>query len=272
MSSTWRLNAFTIKIKAAAAMIEVKGIKKSFDKTAVLNGLSFRINKGDVLTIIGPSGAGKTTLLRCIDFLERADEGTICFGSECFDFRNVTKKQIYDIRRRIGFVFQSHHLFNNKTALGNVTEGLVTARKIPGAQAEQIAKETLDKVGLSDRYDYYPSQLSGGQQQRVGIARALAPKPDLLLLDEPTSALDPELIGEVLAVMKLLASEGVTMVVVTHELNFAREAANRVIFMEKGVIVEEASSKDFFSGPRQERTRQFISREQQSLMRTDVTL
>jgi len=242
-------------------MIEVKGIKKSFDKTPVLNGLSFRINKGDVLTIIGPSGAGKTTLLRCIDFLERADEGTLSFDSEHFDLRNISKNQIYEIRRRIGFVFQSHHLFNNKTALGNVMEGLITARKIPGAQAEKIAKETLDKVGLSDRYNYYPSQLSGGQQQRVGIARALAPKPDLLLLDEPTSALDPELISEVLSVMKLLAREGITMVVVTHELGFAREVANRVIFMEKGIIVEEASSKEFFSVPQQERTRQFLTRE-----------
>jgi len=240
-------------------MIEVKNIKKSFNGNNVLNGLNFKINKGDVLTIIGPSGAGKTTLLRCIDFLERADEGTLVFDNESFDFTAVTKNQIYSIRRRIGFVFQSYNLFNNKTALGNVMEGLL-ARKIPKPEAKRIAKEALDKVGLSDRYDYYPSQLSGGQQQRVGIARALAPKPDLILFDEPTSALDPELIGEVLSVMKLLASEGVTMVVVTHELGFARDAANRVIFMEKGLIVEDAPSKQFFENPGNERIRLFLSK------------
>jgi L-cystine transport system ATP-binding protein len=245
--------------KGSGFMIEVKNIKKSFNGNSVLNGLSFKINKGDVLTIIGPSGAGKTTLLRCIDFLERADEGTLFLDNESFDFTTVNKNQIYSIRRRIGFVFQSYNLFNNKTALGNVMEGLL-ARKIPKPEAKRIAKEALDKVGLSDRYDYYPAQLSGGQQQRVGIARALAPKPDLILFDEPTSALDPELIGEVLSVMKLLASEGVTMVVVTHELGFARDAANRVIFMEKGLIVEDASSKQFFENPRHERIRLFLNK------------
>jgi L-cystine transport system ATP-binding protein len=241
-------------------MLEVKGIKKAFDKNIILNGLSFRVNKGDVVTIIGPSGSGKTTLLRCIDFLERADEGGLVFGDEAFDLARVSKKQIYGIRRRIGFVFQSHHLFNNKTALWNVMEGLVTARKIPKGEAEKISREALDRVGLHDRCHYYPNQLSGGQQQRVGIARAMAAKPDVILFDEPTSALDPELIGEVLGVMKMLAADGVTMVVVTHEMSFARDVANRVIFMEKGVIVEEASSGDFFNHPREERTRQFLSR------------
>jgi L-cystine transport system ATP-binding protein len=246
-------------------MLEVRGIKKSFGENLILNGVSFRVNKGDVVTIVGPSGSGKTTLLRCIDFLERADEGALILDNEVFNLapypreRAISKKQIYVIRRRIGFVFQSHHLFNNKTALGNVMEGLITARKIPKAEAERIACAALDKVGLSDRRDYYPSRLSGGQQQRVGIARAMAAKPDLILFDEPTSALDPELTGEVLAVMKLLAAEGVTMVVVTHEMSFARDVANRVIFMEKGVIVEEASSADFFNRPQQERTRQFLS-------------
>jgi L-cystine transport system ATP-binding protein len=241
-------------------MLEVRGIKKSFGENVILNGLGFQINKGDVVTIIGPSGSGKTTLLRCIDFLEQADEGTMTFGDDTFDFARVTKRQMLDIRRRIGFVFQSHHLFNNKTALGNVMEGLVTARKIPRDEAEKISRETLDKVGLSDRYHYYPSQLSGGQQQRVGIARAMAAKPDVILFDEPTSALDPELIGEVLGVMKMLALDGVTMVVVTHEMTFAKDVAKRVIFMEKGVIVEEAASDDFFNHPREERTRQFLSR------------
>jgi L-cystine transport system ATP-binding protein len=241
-------------------MLEVLGIKKTFGGNAILKGLSFRVNRGDVVTIIGPSGSGKTTLLRCIDFLERADEGALSFEGETFDFARISKRQILEIRRRIGFVFQSHHLFNNKTALGNVMEGLVTARKIPRARAEETAKAALDKVGLSDRYHYYPNQLSGGQQQRVGIARAMAFRPDLILFDEPTSALDPELIGEVLGVMKMLAAEGVTMLVVTHEMSFARDVANRVIFMEKGLIVEEASSRDFFTSPREERTRQFISR------------
>ncbi|MDR2478713.1 MAG: amino acid ABC transporter ATP-binding protein [Treponema sp.] len=241
-------------------MIEVRGIKKSFGDNLILNGLSFRVNKGDVIALIGPSGSGKTTLLRCIDFLERAEEGTLVFDDEAFCFARISKKQIYGIRRRIGFVFQSHHLFNNKTALGNVMEGLVRARKIPRPEAERIARAALDKVGLSDRYDYYPNQLSGGQQQRVGIARAMAPRPELILFDEPTSALDPELIGEVLGVMKMLAAEGVTMVVVTHEMSFARDVANRVVFMEKGCIVEENSSAEFFRSPREDRTRQFLSR------------
>jgi L-cystine transport system ATP-binding protein len=241
-------------------MLEIRSIKKTFGRNVILQGLSFQVNKGDVVTIIGPSGSGKTTLLRCIDFLERADSGSLVFEDETFNFAHVTKKQIYKIRRRIGFVFQSHHLFNNKTALGNVAEGLITAHKIPRAEAEQIGKEVLDKVGLSDRYHYYPNQLSGGQQQRVGIARAMAAKPDVILFDEPTSALDPELIGEVLGVMKMLAAEGTTMVVVTHEMGFARDVANRVIFMEKGLIVEEAVSGDFFSRPKEERTRQFLSR------------
>ena len=188
-------------------MLEVQGIKKSFGGNVILNGLSFRVNKGDVVTIIGPSGSGKTTLLRCIDCLERADSGTLSFGGEVFNLARLSKKQVYHIRRRMGFVFQSHHLFNNKTALGNVMEGLVTARKIPRAQAEQISREVLDKVGLSDRCHYYPNMLSGGQQQRVGIARAMAVKPDVILFDEPTSALDPELTGEVLGVMKMLAQE-----------------------------------------------------------------
>jgi L-cystine transport system ATP-binding protein len=241
-------------------MIEVKGIKKSFGANPVLNGMSFRVEKGDVLTIVGPSGSGKTTLLRCIDLLERVDEGTLIFDGEVFDLTKISKEQMYFIRRRIGMVFQSHHLFNNKTALGNVMEGLVTARKIPKDKAEKIAKEALDRTGLSDRYDYYPSQLSGGQQQRVGIARALAPKPDLLLFDEPTSALDPQLIGEVLDVMTRLAKDGVTMVVVTHEMDFAREAANRVILMEHGAIIEEAPSADFFLFFKEERTRQFLAK------------
>ena len=241
-------------------MLQVQGLKKTYGKNLILDGFGFRVNKGDVVTIIGPSGSGKTTLLRCVDFLEKPDAGTLTFDDEVFDMAHVSKKQIYRIRRRIGFVFQSHHLFNNKTALGNVMEGLVTARKIPAPVAEKTGRDVLEKVGLSGFCDYYPSQLSGGQQQRVGIARAMAAKPELILFDEPTSALDPELTGEVLDVMKMLAGEGITMVVVTHEMAFARDVANRVIFMDKGSIVEEAHSAEFFSNRREERTRQFLAR------------
>ena len=241
-------------------MLEVQGLKKSYGENLVLEDFGFRVNKGDVVAIIGPSGSGKTTLLRCIDFLEQADAGTMIFDGETFNMVHISKRQIYRIRRRIGFVFQSHHLFNNKTALGNVMEGLVTARKIPKAEAEKTSRQVLEKVGLGSYCSYYPGQLSGGQQQRVGIARALAAKPDLILFDEPTSSLDPELTGEVLDVMKMLASEGVTMVVVTHEMSFARDAANRVIFMDKGKIVEEAPSAEFFTKPTEERTRQFLTR------------
>jgi cystine transport system ATP-binding protein len=181
------------------------------------------------------------------------------FCDETFDLAHVTKKQIYSIRRRIGFVFQTLNLFINKTALGNVMEGLITARKIPRQEADRISRETLDKVGLSDRCNYYPSQLSVGQQQRVGIARAIAANPELILFDEPTSALDPELSGEVLELMKMLANEKVTMIVVTHEMSFARDVANRVIFIENGRIVEEAPSADFFNRPQEERTKKFLS-------------
>jgi ABC-type polar amino acid transport system ATPase subunit len=241
-------------------MLEILKLKKSFGEAVILNEIGFRIEKGDVVAIIGPSGSGKTTLLRCIDFLEKPDAGTMIFYDEVFDMAELSKKQIYRIRRRIGFVFQSHHLFNNKTVLGNVMEGLITARKVPKAIAEKMSREALEKVGLLNYCSYYPSQLSGGQQQRVGIARSMAAKPDLILFDEPTSALDPELTGEVLDVMKMLAAEGTTMVVVTHEMRFANDAATRVIFMEKGQIIEEAPSGEFFSNPREERSRQFLKR------------
>jgi len=239
-------------------MLEINGLKKSFGKKTILNDISFRVNNGDVVTIIGPSGAGKTTLLKCIDYLEKPDAGTLVFDNEIFDLAHVSKKQILSIRRRIGFVFQSHHLFNNKTALENITEGLIIARKIPKADAIITGKALLEKVGLLEYCDYYPSRLSGGQQQRVGIARAIAAKPDLILFDEPTSALDPELTEEVLSTMKMLANEGTTMIVVTHEMSFARDVASHVIFMEKGVITEKTPSSEFFTNPLNERTRQFL--------------
>lgn len=239
-------------------MLEIKQIRKSFDGQEILKGVDIRVNKGDVVTILGPSGSGKTTLLRCINFLEKADEGSMIFDQEHFELNAVHKKEIAKIRQKTAFVFQGYNLFRNKTALQNVTEGLIVARKMPKPQAEEIGKKALDKVGLSDRYDYYPHQLSGGQQQRVGIARAIATDPELILFDEPTSALDPELIGEVLEVMRQLAAEGMTMLVVTHEMNFARNVSTKVIFMDQGVVVEENNPKDFFDSPREERTKQFL--------------
>jgi len=241
-------------------MIEIKGIHKKFGKNEVLKGVDIKVNKGEVVVILGPSGSGKTTLLRCINFLEKADEGKLTVGEKKVHLKNATKKEILDIRRQTAMVFQSYNLFNNKTALENVMEGLVIARKIPKQQAEEISKKTLDKVGLSDKYNFYPSQLSGGQQQRVGIARALALNPEVILFDEPTSALDPELVGEVLSVMKKVAKEGITMIVVTHEMSFASDIASKVIFMEGGVVVEEGDPNQIFTRPKEERTKQFLKR------------
>ena len=239
-------------------MLEVKDIRKSFGSLNVLNGVSLRMEKGDVTAIIGPSGGGKTTLLRCINFLEMADSGTLTFDGRSYDLSTIGKRDIAAIRMKTGFVFQSFNLFSNKTALQNVTEGLIIARKMPRDQANAIAMKALDQVGLRDRADHYPSQLSGGQQQRVAIARAVATNPEIIYFDEPTSALDPELIGEVLAVMRDLAASGMTMLVVTHEMRFAREVSSRVIFMENGSIVEQGESKAFFAAPREARTQAFL--------------
>lgn len=241
-------------------MFEVKNLHKSFGANEVLKGIDFRIDKGEVVAIIGPSGSGKTTLLRCMSFLEKVDQGEITFGDIHCDMAHIQKREIRRLRFDMGFVFQSFNLFRNMTALGNVMEGLVTARKAHRAEAEKIAWEMLRKVGMENRARYYPDELSGGQQQRVAIARAIALNPQVIFFDEPTSALDPELTGEVLEVMKKLAAEGTTMVVVTHEIGFAREVASRVIFMEGGNIVEEGTSAELFSNPREERTRQFLRR------------
>lgn len=242
-------------------MLEVLDIHKKFDNMEVLKGVDIRVDKGDVIAILGPSGSGKTTLLRCINFLEKADRGTMKFDKEEYVFGKVKRKDIAAIRKKTAFVFQNYNLFLNKTALQNVTEGLITARKMPKLQAEEIGRKMLDKVGLSDKYDAYPHHLSGGQQQRVAIARALATEPEIIFFDEPTSALDPELTGEVLSVMQTLASEGMTMLVVTHEMEFAGNVSNKVIFMEDGVIVEEGSSKEFFANPKCERTKEFLRME-----------
>ena len=241
-------------------MLGVKNIHKSFGSNQVLKGIDFEVNEGEVIAVIGSSGSGKTTLLRCMAFLEQADDGIFTFDDLSKDIRKITKKEIKELRMKMGFVFQSFNLFRNMTALQNVMEGLTTARKIPASEAKETAMEMLQKVGMVDRADYYPDQLSGGQQQRVAIARALATKPEVILFDEPTSALDPELTGEVLEVMVKLAREGTTMVVVTHEMEFARNVANRVIFMEDGVVVEEGSAQEVLSDPKQEATRRFLRR------------
>ncbi|MBQ0000203.1 MAG: amino acid ABC transporter ATP-binding protein [Clostridiales bacterium] len=239
-------------------MLEVKNIKKSFGDLQVLKGVDVRVEKGDVVAVLGPSGSGKTTLLRCMNFLEKADEGILNFDGEEYDFRTIGRKDIAKIRKKTAFVFQNYNLFRNKTALENVTEGLIVARKMPKAKAKEIAMAALEKVGLSDRSSHYPHELSGGQQQRVAIARAIATNPEIIYFDEPTSALDPELIGEVLSVMRQLANEGMTMMVVTHEINFAKNVSSRVIFMEDGEILENAPSKEFFENPKEERTKAFI--------------
>jgi len=241
-------------------MIEIKGIHKAFGKNEVLKGVDVKVNKGEVVVILGPSGSGKTTLLRCVNFLEKADDGELTIGETHIDFKHASKKDILGIRRQTAMVFQTYNLFNNKTALENVMEGLVTARKVPRNEAEKLSLKMLDKVGLSDKYNAYPNQLSGGQQQRVGIARALALNPEVILFDEPTSALDPETVGEVLTVMKKVAREGMTMIVVTHEMSFANEIASRVIFMDGGVVVEEGTPQEIFTHPKEERTKLFLKR------------
>jgi len=241
-------------------MLKITNVHKKFGDNEILKGVDLTVNKGDVVVILGPSGSGKTTLLRCLDFLETADEGELEFDEIYTTLSHAHKKTILDVRKKTGFVYQNYNLFANKTALENVMEGLVTARKVPKDEAQKIAEEALKKVGLLDRKDFYPSQLSGGQQQRVGIARAVATKPDVVLFDEPTSALDPELVGEVLSVIKNLAKEGTTMIVVTHEMSFAEEAATQVVFMDGGVVVEKGTSKEIFEHPKEERTRQFLQR------------
>ncbi len=240
------------------SMVEVKGIRKDFGEGEVLKSVDLNVEKGDVIAILGPSGSGKTTLLRCMNFLEMANGGTMCFDGEEFTFGHIKKRDIARLRKKTAFVFQSYNLFFNRTALQNVTVGLIVARKMPKAEATAIGHRMLDKVGLSARYNYYPHQLSGGQQQRVAIARAIATQPEIIYFDEPTSALDPELTGEVLEVMRQLAGDGMTMIVVTHELNFAKTVSNKVIFMEGGAVVERGSAKDIFENPKQERTREFL--------------
>jgi len=239
-------------------MLEIKNVHKRFESLEVLKGIDLNVNKGDVVAILGPSGSGKTTFLRCLNFLERADQGELVFDGERFDLHAASRADVARIRKKTAFVFQNYNLFLNKTVLQNVTLGLTVAGKMKKDQANEIAVEALKRVGMADKLKNYPAQLSGGQQQRVAIARGLVSNPEIIYFDEPTSALDPELIGEVLAVMRQLAEEGMTMLVVTHEMDFARHVSNKVLFMADGNVVESGPSKEFFEHPQQERSREFI--------------
>ncbi|WP_395309531.1 amino acid ABC transporter ATP-binding protein [Mycobacterium sp. AMU20-3851] len=241
--------------------VEATGVTKAFGELKVLKGVSFKVPTGTATTIIGPSGSGKTTLLRTLNALDRADSGVIRVDDVEIDFGTPTPKA--DVRRfqsRSGFVFQGHNLFPHKTALENVIEGPLMVQKRPKDEVVAEAIALLDQVGLADKRDQYPFQLSGGQQQRVGIARALALKPKLVLFDEPTSALDPELVGEVLSVIKDLAVQGWTMVIVTHEIQFARQVSNQVLFTDQGIILEKGTPEQVIGDPKEERTRQFLQR------------
>ncbi|MNS14076.1 L-cystine import ATP-binding protein TcyN [compost metagenome] len=241
-------------------MIEIRNITKTFGRQEVLKGIDLTVQKGEVVVILGPSGSGKTTLLRCLNFLEKPDSGTVSISGDQVNCKRPTKQEIHSLRKKTAMVFQHYNLFKHKTVLENVMEGLVIVRKLDRVEAKVKSIEVLEKVGLGDKLDMYPSQLSGGQQQRVGIARALALEPEVILFDEPTSALDPELVGEVLSVIRKIAAEGITMIVVTHEMGFARDVSNHVVFMDGGVIVEEGKPNEIFRSPKEERTKQFLKR------------
>jgi cystine transport system ATP-binding protein len=242
-------------------LLEAHGVTKSFGDNHVLRGIDLEVDAGTVTVLIGPSGSGKTTVLRALNALEWPDAGTVRIGDVAVDFGGkVTRRDAARLRAQSGMVFQNHNLFPHLTVLGNVTEGPVVVQKRPPAEARAEALALLERVGLAGKADQYPYELSGGQQQRVGIARALAIRPRLMLFDEPTSALDPELVGEVLSVMKDLATEGWTMVVVTHEMRFARQVADRVVFLDGGVVVEQGPPGEILEAPREERTRRFLHR------------
>lgn len=247
---------------ALTPLLQVRGLVKDFGANRVLDGVDLEVRRGEVLVLIGPSGSGKTTVLRCLNALETPEAGVVDFdGGPTIDFAGkVGKSERAAMRDRSAMVFQHHNLFPHLTVLQNVIEGPVQAHGVPRTEAVARAEALLDRVGLTEKRDAYPSELSGGQQQRVGIVRALALQPDLLLFDEPTSALDPELVGEVLKVLRGLADEGWTMVIVTHELGFAREVADEVLFFDEGVIVERGAPEALFTAPQKERTRRFLDR------------
>jgi len=244
-------------------MIVVEKLTKQFKGQVVLNGIDLEVKEGEVIAIIGPSGSGKTTFLRCLNFLEQPTSGRIRVGDIEIDSSKPINQQanlVRRLRQHVGFVFQSFNLFPHRTALENVIEGPTVVKKMPREAADALGRKLLARVGLAGKEDAYPRRLSGGQQQRVAIARALAMEPEVILFDEPTSALDPELVGEVLATIRSLAEENRTMVIVTHEMSFARDVANRVIFFDKGVIVEQGEAKALFANPKEERTKQFLSK------------
>ncbi|MCW3490152.1 amino acid ABC transporter ATP-binding protein [Dethiobacter alkaliphilus] len=240
-------------------MIKIEELHKWFGELHVLKGINMDVADSEVVVLIGASGSGKSTLLRCVNFLEIAEEGTIAIDGKVVNPKKDIKR-LPGIRQEVGMVFQHFNLFPHKTVMDNVIEGLTQVKKVPRREAIKTGEELLEKVGLSDKADVYPAMLSGGQKQRVAIARALAMRPKIMLFDEPTSALDPELVGEVLAVIQELAAEGMTMMVVTHEMGFAREVADRVVYMDEGQIVEEGSPEQIFGDPQNERTQAFLSR------------
>ncbi|MBN6773159.1 L-cystine ABC transporter ATP-binding protein YecC [Pseudomonas granadensis] len=244
-------------------MIVVEKLTKQFKSQVVLDGIDLEVKEGEVVAIIGPSGSGKTTFLRCLNFLEQPTSGRIKVGDIEIDTSRPLNQQqslVRNLRQHVGFVFQNFNLFPHRTALENIIEGPIVVKKIPRDEAVALGKKLLAKVGLAGKEDAYPRRLSGGQQQRVAIARALAMEPEVILFDEPTSALDPELVGEVLATIRGLAEEKRTMVIVTHEMGFARDVANRVVFFDKGVIVEQGEAKALFANPKEQRTQQFLSK------------
>lgn len=241
-------------------MIKITGLQKTFDQLEVIKNVNLEIATGKVIVIIGASGSGKSTLLRCINGLEIANHGIVDIDGLEVDFsKHVSENELLKLRRQTGMVFQSYALFPHLTAIENVIEGLITVKRMPKAEAIKIGEQLLDKVGLLSHKNAYPAQLSGGQEQRVAIARSLAMDPKVMLFDEPTSALDPELVNDVLKVMKDLAEEGMTMIVVTHEMNFAKEVANEIIFIDQGVIVEQGKPNDIFAKPQKDRTQQFLN-------------
>lgn len=244
-------------VKTDEALLQVRGLKKHFDHLEVLRGIDIDIHKGEVVAVIGPSGSGKSTFIRCLNRLEEPTDGAVIFEGQQI---NTKGADIDKIRQKIGMVFQNFNLFSNMTIMQNITAAPINVKKIPKAQAEERALKLLDRVGLKDKAGEYPVRLSGGQRQRVAIARALAMDPDILLFDEPTSALDPEMVGEVLNVMKELAEDGMTMVVVTHEMGFAREVSDRVIFIDQGIIQEENEPKEFFANPKNARLKDFLNK------------
>lgn len=242
-------------------MIKLTNLKKSFGDLVVLDGINLEVQKGQVVAIIGPSGSGKSTLLRCLNLLETPDEGTIEIGDAKLNGSKYTRKEVHHLRRQTAMVFQNYNLFKNKTALQNITESLLVTKKMTKQQANEIGMKLLKQVGLEQKADSYPVTLSGGQQQRIGIARALAVDPHAILLDEPTSALDPELVSGVLQVIKSIAIQETTMIIVTHEMAFAREVADHVIFMADGHIIEQGTPTQLFDETKHERTKRFIQKE-----------